>query len=108
MNIDDTRYFFKRLRFSLIASWVSLLLMVILLNLELDIFNGNGQIVSVVEIMAVIILLFSVAVGFMFYYYLSCLAGEFSKSAIVWVVLPFITAPIGPIIAYFKMKKLVH
>jgi len=54
----------------------------------------------------VILILLSVAAGLTFYISIGTLAAQIGRSWIIWVGLPIITAPIGPIIAFFWMRNL--
>lgn len=46
--------------------------------------------------------------GLVFYVSLGMLAKRLGRSWIVWIGLTFITKPIGPFVAYFRMRRLVH
>ena len=46
--------------------------------------------------------------GLTFYVSLGMLAKRLGRSWIVWVGLTFITKPIGPFVAYFRMRHLVQ
>ena len=50
----------------------------------------------------------TILAGALFYVYLGVLAARLERSVLVWVGLTFITKPIGPIVAYFRMRRLVQ
>ena len=54
-----------------------------------------------------ILVLVMVAGGALFYVFLGVLATKLKKSLLVWVGGAFVLTPAGPIVAYFRMKRLV-
>jgi hypothetical protein len=56
----------------------------------------------------IVCLLVMVSAGFPFYICLGILAKQMGRSWITWVGMTFITKPIGPFVAYFKMRDLVN
>ena len=46
--------------------------------------------------------------GWTFWISLGVLASRLGRSPIIWVGVPFITSPIGPIVAYFMMRSRVQ
>ena len=56
----------------------------------------------------IICVLAMVSASFPFYICLGILAKRMGRSWITWVGLTFITKPIGPLVAYFKMRNLVN
>jgi DNA-directed RNA polymerase subunit RPC12/RpoP len=54
------------------------------------------------------IFVISVVCMWVYLYYLGKLAGVFNKSKIIWIGGSFVTAPIGPIVAYIRMSSLVE
>jgi hypothetical protein len=56
---------------------------------------------------ALVIVAVLMAFGIGFYVALGVLANRLDRSWITWIGLTVITNPIGPFVAYFKMRKLV-
>lgn len=66
---------------------------------------GDGK--NKFEMLLVGLLYGSIICLWIYLYYLGKLAGILKKSKIVWIGGSFVTAPIGPIVAYFSMANLV-
>ena len=96
--MDEGKRYFKFLRFAFILSWIGGFLLFFLPTIG----NTLGEDL-LAKILGVVVIALVVS-GLMFYYYLSCCVAVLRKSTIVWVGLSFITAPIGPIVAYWKMR----
>jgi hypothetical protein len=68
-------------------------------------FVAPSKGLSPIEIVCVLAML---SASFPFYICLGILAKRMGRSWITWVGLTIITKPIGPFVAYFKMRNLVN
>ncbi len=59
------------------------------------------------ELILLIMFLISIVCVFIYLYYLGKLVGIYNKSHILWIGGSFVTAPIGPIVAYYNMCNLI-
>ena len=98
--MERGKLYFTRLRFWFILSWVGIFLLFALTSL-VGVLDENTLNIAMVTVFLLLVIS-----GFMFYYYLGNCVAYLNKSTIVWVGLSFMSAPIGPIIAYYKLKAI--
>jgi hypothetical protein len=81
---------------------------VALANIVILIIVAEGNPTRSISPFEGILILTMIASGLAFYVSLGVLAKRMGGSWIVWVGLTFITNPVGPFVAYFRMRQLVN
>lgn len=90
---------FQVLTWSFVVTITSIVMLVML---------AGGEQTKGISPLEGIVILAMVLSGLTFYVSLGMLAKRLGRGWIVWVGLTFITKPIGPFVAYFRMRHLVN
>jgi len=97
---DSVRQYFEKMKFFFRIGYGLFALFFVLFG----VLNGSKQ---KYDFIFVIMVLISITCSLLYLYYLGKLVDIYNKSRIVWIGGSIVTAPFGPIVAYFNMCNLI-